>query len=68
MPDDVRDQVRHLWRASGLRQDQFAQRIGLSRPQVANALQGRFGLSVDAADRLRAALAALPPPAQGVLL
>jgi hypothetical protein len=32
----------------------------LSRPQLANALAGRFGLSEGAADRLRAALVGLP--------
>ena len=68
MPAAVRDQVRDRWRASGLPQDRIARLAGISRPQLANALQGRFGLSIDAADRLRAALAALPPPAQGVLL
>jgi transcriptional regulator with XRE-family HTH domain len=52
----------------GLRQDHFAERAGISRPQLANALQGRFGLSPDAAARLRAALASLPSPAQGALL
>lgn len=60
MPDAVRDQVRGRWRASGLRQDQLAQRAGISRPQFANALQGRFGLSADAATRLRAVVASLP--------
>jgi hypothetical protein len=68
MPELVRDQVRDRWRASGLRQDQVAERAGISRPQLANALQGRFGLSPDAAARLRAALASLPSPAQGALL
>ena len=60
MPDAVRDQVRDRWRASGLRQDQLAERAGISRPQFANALQGRFGLSADAAARLRAVVASLP--------
>lgn len=60
MSDTVRDQVRDRWRASGLRQDQLAERIGISRPQFANALQGRFGLSPDAAARLRAVVASLP--------
>ena len=56
MPDNVRDR----WRTSGLRQDQAAERVGISRPQFANALQGRFGLSADAAARLRAVVASLP--------
>lgn len=60
MSDTVRDQMRGRWRASGLRQDQLAERIGISRPQFANALQGRFGLSADAASRLRAVVASLP--------
>jgi len=66
MSEGVRALVRARVRASGLRQEEFAQRVGLSRPQVANALQGRFGLSPSAADRLRAVLAELPTP-QGAL-
>jgi putative DNA primase/helicase len=61
MPDHVRHQVRDRWRAAaGMTQDDLARRVGISRPQLANALQGRFGLSPDAAARLRAAVAALP--------
>lgn len=37
--------------ASGLRQDEVARRCGISRPQLANALAGRFGLSSAAAER-----------------
>jgi hypothetical protein len=60
LSEGVRALVRARVRASGLRQEEFAQRVGLSRPQVANALQGRFGLSPSAADRLRAVVADLP--------
>jgi putative DNA primase/helicase len=68
MPADLSAFVRAAWRASGLTQQQLADLAGISRPQIANALQGRFGLSVDAAARLRAALSTLPPPSQGALL
>jgi transcriptional regulator with XRE-family HTH domain len=60
MSDTARDQVRDRWRAAGLTQEDLARRVGISRPQLANALQGRFGLSPDAAARLRAVVAALP--------
>ena len=45
-------------------QDHIAHLAGISQPQLTNVLRGRFGLSADAAARLRAAL---PPPAQGAL-
>lgn len=54
--DAARDRIR----GSGLRQDEIARLVGVSRPQLANALQGRFGLSQDVAERLRAVLAHLP--------
>lgn len=60
MPELVRDQVRSRWRAAELTQDDLARRVGISRPQLANALQGRFGLSVEAAARLRSVVATLP--------
>jgi len=47
-------------RASGLRQEEFAALVGISRPQIANVLAGRFGLSTDVAARLVATVAALP--------
>ena len=39
-------------------QEAMAQRIGLSRPHLANALQGRFGLAPDIVERFKA----LPEP------
>ncbi len=45
---------------SGLRQEEIARQVGISRPQLANVLQGRFGLSRDVADRLLAVMASLP--------
>lgn len=50
----VRDQAR----AKMLRQVDVARQIGISRPQLANALQGRFGLSAAAASNLKTWLAA----------
>jgi AraC-like DNA-binding protein len=60
VPVPARDQVRDRWRASGLTQDQVAQRAGISRPQFSNAMQGTYGLSPAAAARLRAVVASLP--------
>lgn len=68
MPEPVRDHVRWCWRASGLPQERIARLAGISRPQFANALQGRFGLSAHAASRLREAVAGLPAPSQARLL
>ncbi len=39
-----------------MRQEDAAASIGISRPQLANALQRRYGLSVEVAARLRAFL------------
>jgi hypothetical protein len=41
-------------------QEDVARAAGLSRPQLTNALRGRFGLSVDAARRVHEVLDALP--------
>ena len=68
MPEPVRDHVRGCWRASGLPQERIARLAGISRPQLANALQGRFGLSAHAASRLREAVAGLPALSQARLL
>jgi hypothetical protein len=46
-------------RRLGLTQRQLASMAGLSQPQYANAVQGRFGLSPSAAARLKAVLADL---------
>ena len=34
-------------------QQQIAKEVGVSRPQLTNALQGRFGLGTNAANRLK---------------
>jgi predicted transcriptional regulator len=39
-------------RARGVTQDELAAQVGISQPQIANALAGRFGLSRDVATRL----------------
>lgn len=60
MPPVLRDKVRNAYQAGNLTQQAAAERIGLSRPQLANALQGRFGLSHEAAEGLKAFL--MQPP------
>jgi DNA-binding XRE family transcriptional regulator len=45
MPEDWRGALRDYQRRRGLKQEQLARIIGLSRPQVANILAGRFGAS-----------------------
>jgi transcriptional regulator with XRE-family HTH domain len=50
-----------------VRQDDVARAAGLSRPQITNALRGRFGLSPPAAARLHAYLTALPVRQPGLL-
>jgi putative DNA primase/helicase len=52
--------VRTVQRSGQLTQQQLADLARISRPQLANALQGRFGLSPEAAARLRSALATVP--------
>lgn len=44
-----------------------ARRMGLSRPQLANTLQGRFGLSADRVEAVKAFLAHPPPVVQPTL-
>jgi hypothetical protein len=68
LPTDLAAFVREAWRRSGITQQALADRAGISRPQLANSLLGRFGLSKDAASRLRSALIALPASPQGSLL
>lgn len=60
LPDRLRALSRKCRRAAAISQDDFARLIGLSRPQIANAEAGRFGLSPDAAARFLAVVAALP--------
>ena len=54
VPSSVRSAVRHELRRRGLRQDDLAARVGLSRPQLTNVLVGRFGVNPAAADRIKA--------------
>ncbi|WP_264051687.1 hypothetical protein [Methylobacterium flocculans] len=53
MPPELALAVRAAQRARMVTQDAVARSIGISRPQLANALQGRFGLSRSAAANLR---------------
>lgn len=53
LPAELALAVKATYRARGQSQSQFALEIGLSQPQLCNALCGRFGLSAEAADRLR---------------
>jgi hypothetical protein len=56
MPDTLIAGLRHLQKSDGLRQDQLAAAIGISRPHLSNALHGRSGLGVAAAQRVKAML------------
>lgn len=56
MPPAVALETRHLQKRRGLSQQDLANMIGISRPQLANGLQGRFPLSNWASARLREAL------------
>ena len=60
--------ARNTIRAAGLTQEVAAGRIGISRPQLASALQGRYGLSIEAASRLLAFLERPPAIRQALLL
>ena len=53
MPAAVAMETRHLQKRHGLSQQELANRIGISRPQLANGLQGTYGLSNWASARLR---------------
>ncbi|KQT88881.1 hypothetical protein ASG60_21600 [Methylobacterium sp. Leaf469] len=52
MPPELTLAVRAAQRARLVTQETVARQIGVSRPQLANALQGRFGLSQSAAANL----------------
>ncbi len=54
VPLSVCRAVRHELRRQEIRQDDLARRIGISRSQLTNALNGRFGLGPAAAGRLKA--------------
>ena len=57
LPESVRAAAIHEAKARGLTQDRLAEKIGISRPQLTNALRGRFGLGKVAAKKLREFLA-----------
>jgi hypothetical protein len=52
LPPDVVTLVRAEIRARAVTQDELAAELGISQPQLANALAGRFGLSPGPASRL----------------
>jgi Bifunctional DNA primase/polymerase, N-terminal len=54
LPSDVVAAIRAEMRARGVTQGELAAELGISQPQIANALAGRFGLSGDVAARLLA--------------
>ena len=54
MPAPMAVQVRRQLRAYGWTHDKGAKAVGLSRQQMTNALNRRFGLSREAAARLAA--------------
>lgn len=58
LPDALVRAVRNAQRVRQMTQEAVARQIGISRPQLANALQGRFGLSRSAAANLMTWLAA----------
>src|SRR5271166_2183494 len=51
---DLAARVRAEMRAWHITQDELSRQIGISQPQLANALAGRFGIGVNPAARLRA--------------
>ena len=52
MPSDFGASVRAEMRARGVTQEELAAELGISQPQLANALAGRFGLSPQPVKRL----------------
>lgn len=58
MPPEIARAVRLAQRARLMTQEAVARHVGISRPQLANALKGRFGLSRSAAENLMQWLAA----------
>ena len=53
-PGSIRKAVRHELRRRGVRQGDLASRIGVSRSQLTNILDGRFGAGPEAAKGLKA--------------
>jgi len=54
LPPHIRVGIIHEMKRRNLRQIDVASRIGLSRPQLTNALRGRFGVGTKAAAALKA--------------
>jgi Bifunctional DNA primase/polymerase, N-terminal len=52
LPSDVAAAIRAEMRARAVTQDELAAELGISQPQLANALARRFGLSPKTAERL----------------
>ena len=66
VPPELRAWSRERRRAACVSQEAVARRIGVSRPQLANAEAGRFGLSVEAAAKFLATIVALPERQAGL--
>jgi hypothetical protein len=56
MPEAARAAARFQLNRLGIRQDDFARAVDLSRPQFVNLLQGRFGASSPTVARITARL------------
>ena len=67
LAENVITQVLALKRSAGLTQEQIANAIGISRPQLANALQQRFGLGREPMAKLYHFLSHPPPVRQASL-
>jgi hypothetical protein len=52
-PIGVQQALRHEAKRLGLKQHELATQFGLSRPQLSDLQQGRFGASAEAAERIR---------------
>ena len=66
VPPELRAWSRARRRAACVSQKEIARRIGISRPQLANAEAGRFGLSTEAAARFLATIVGLPERQAGL--
>ena len=56
IPSSILRVIEHERRRRGLTHADLAERIGISRPQLTNALCGRFGLGEQPVTRLKAIL------------
>jgi DNA-binding XRE family transcriptional regulator len=66
VPPELRAWSRERRRAACVSQEEIARGIGISRPQLANAEAGRFGLSTETAARFLAIIAGLPERQAGL--